>query len=400
MPISRRILFFTVLFFVPLLLLGGCARTDHVYLTWQDDPRTTMTVNFQSPAHYEDLQLAYDTVSRAGDAASYQFSAEGTTRQIPGLKDERYIYHIEAKDLIPGQTYHFVLAADGKSVTKEFRFRPLPTDETPLRFISGGDMTILPRAHQLTGLAGKNDPMFALIGGDIAYDNGALKNAWMWDHWFDMWEDNMVTSDGVMVPMVLAIGNHEVNEEEGTIEERAPFYYGFFAQGGAPNFTRKIRDDTLLIVLDSGHTIEHAAQIPWLEEALKQGQSVKNTIAVYHAPLYPSHRDFEDWRAVAGRESWLPLFDQYGLDVSFENHDHSFKRTKVLKGNAVSETGTVYMGDGSFGVNPREAVDPNRWYLEKASGTPHFWLVNIDGEGMHFKAISHASETLDELTVK
>jgi len=399
MPISRRTLCF-LFFFVPVFLLGGCAGSNHVYLTWQDDPRTTMTVNFQSPTHYEGLKLAYDTVSHAGHAASYQFNAQGTTRQIPGLRDERYIYHIEAKNLIPGQTYHFVLAADGKSVTKEFRFRPLPGDETPLRFISGGDMTILPRAHQLTGLAGENDPMFALIGGDIAYDNGKLSNAWMWDHWFDMWEDNMVTSDGVMVPLVLAVGNHEVNDEEGTIQERAPFYYGFFAQGGAPNFTRQIRDDTLLIVLDSGHTIEHAAQLPWLEKALKQGQSVKNTVAVYHAPLYPSHRDFEDWRAVAGRESWLPLFDQYALDVAFENHDHSFKRTKVLKGNAVSETGTVYLGDGSFGVNPREVVDPNRWYLEKASGTPHFWLVNIDSEGMHFKAISHAKKTLDELTVK
>jgi hypothetical protein len=403
MLVSRRTVNFLFLL-APLFLLGGCAGTDHVYLTWQDDPRTTMTVNFQSPTHYENLKLAYDTVSRAddaeGDALGYQYSAEGITRQIPGLKDERYIYHIEAKNLTPGQTYHFVLSANDKPVTKEFRFRPLPGDETPLRFISGGDMTILPRAHQLTGLAGENDPMFALIGGDIAYDNGALKNAWMWDHWFDMWEDNMVTSDGVMVPLILAIGNHEVNKSEGTIQERAPFYYGFFAQGGAPNFTRQIRDDTLLIVLDSGHTIEHAAQIPWLEAVLKQGQSVKNTIAVYHAPLYPSHRDFEDWRAVAGRESWLPLFDQYGLDVSFENHDHSFKRTKVLKGNQVAETGTVYMGDGSFGVNPREAVDPNRWYLEKASGTPHFWLVNIDGDGMHFKAISHAKETLDELTVK
>ena len=86
MPISRRTICFFFLL-VPVLILGGCARTDHVYLTWQDDPRTTMTVNFQSPTLYEGLQLAYDTVSRAGDVASYQFGAEGTTRQIPGLKD-------------------------------------------------------------------------------------------------------------------------------------------------------------------------------------------------------------------------------------------------------------------------------------------------------------------------
>lgn len=383
-----------------LLLLGGCARIDHVYLTWQHDPRTTMTVNFQSQEYYEHLKLVYDTVSHDGVAADYALSAEGSVRQIPGLRDERYIYHIEATDLSPGETYHFVLASEGESVTEELRFRPLPPGSAPLRFISGGDMTILPRAHQLTGLAGENDPMFALIGGDIAYDNGKLSSAWMWDHWFAMWEDNMVTSDGVMVPMILAIGNHEVNDQPGTLLERAPFYYNFFAQGGLPYFTRPLRDDTLLIVLDSGHTVLHAEQIPWLEQVLKEAQGIKNTIAIYHAPLYPSHRPFDDWRAVAGRESWLPLFDQYGLSVAFENHDHAFKRTKVLKGNAVAETGTVYLGDGSFGVNPREAVDPDRWYLEKSSGTPHFWLVNIDDDGMHFKAISQARENLDELTVK
>lgn len=389
-----------ILLIVPVMALVGCARIDHVYLTWQHDPRTTMTVNFQSPEYYEDLTLCYDTASHDGPPSEYAFSAQGTTRQIPGLRDNRYIYHIEATDLSPGETYHFVLSSGGERVSRELRFRPLPGDDVPLRFIAGGDMTILPRAHQLTGLAGKKDPMFALIGGDIAYDNGKLSSAWMWDHWFAMWQSNMVTSDDVLVPMVLAIGNHEVNELQGTLAERAPFYYGFFAQGGLPYFSRQLRDDTLLIVLDSGHTVPHADQIPWLEKTFQDASEVRNTIAVYHAPLYPSHRPFDDWRSVAGRESWLPIFDQYGLSVAFENHDHSFKRSKVLKGNQVSETGTVYLGDGSFGVNPREAVDPGRWYLEKSSGTPHFWLVNIDQEGMHFQAISQADEAIDALTIE
>lgn len=396
LPFFRR----AVAFLIPVLLLGGCTRINHVYLTWQHDPRTTMTVNFQSPEHYEHLKLAYDTTSHGGDVTAYPLTAEGMVHQIPGLQDGRYIYHIEATNLVPGGLYYFVLSADGESVTKEMRFRPLPGDDTPLRFIAGGDMSILPRAYQLTGLAARNDPMFALIGGDIAYDNGKLSSVWMWDRWFATWESNMVTSEDVLVPMVLAIGNHEVNDLEGSLEERAPFYYGFFAQGGLPYFSRQIRDDTLLIVLDSGHTTPHAVQVPWLEQTFKEHPDVKNSIAVYHVPLYPSHRDFEDPRCVAGRDNWLPLFDQYELSVAFENHDHSFKRSKVLKGNQVAETGTVYLGDGSFGVNPREAAITGRWYLEKASGTPHFWLVNIDREGLHCKAISQAEQTIDEVTIK
>ncbi len=240
--------------------------------------------------------------------------------------------------------------------------------------------------------------MFGLIGGDLAYANGSLGNLWMWDEWLRMWQRNMVTSDGVMIPMVLAIGNHEVNDEEGSPEVRAPFYYGFFPQGGLPYFSIMLRNDTILLVLDSGHTVPHEGiQAQWLDETLEANDGLRNTIAIYHAPLYPSHRDFEDGRAEAGREHWLPIFDKHALRVALENHDHSFKRTKVLKNNAVAEEGTVYLGDGSFGVNPREIPAPDRWYLEKASSTPHFWLVNIDDSGMHFQAVSHADDVIDEI---
>lgn len=383
------------------LLANGCAATDHVYLTWQSDPATTMTVNFQSLEEYPDLTLHYDTVSRNAQPAEYQFTAQGESSQIPGLADGRHIHHIEATNLQPGTLYYFVLASQNKALTSELRFRPLPPRDEPIRFIAGGDMSILPRADQLTRLAGSKDPMFGLIGGDLAYANGDLGNAWMWDRWLQTWESNMVTSDGALIPMVLAVGNHEVNDKDGPPEVTAPFYYGFFAQGGRPYFTFRPREDTIIIVLDSGHTLPHDGdQAAWLDATLAEYAGLRNTIAVYHAPLYPSHRDFDDFRAEAGRKHWLPLFDKYNLRVALENHDHTFKRTKVLKNNEVAEEGTVYLGDGSFGVNPRSVPEPDRWYLEKASGTPHFWLVNIDDSGMHFQAISHANDVIDALDLE
>lgn len=389
------------LFAVALLsaILAGCTTPNHVYLTWQNDPSTTMTVNFHSPKAHENVRLLFDDESHDGEVAAYEQDATGSMHQIPGLKDGRYIYVIEATDLDPGKTYHFVVADGDKALTKERRFRPLPPKDAPIRFISGGDMSILPRAHRMTKMAGNMNPMFGLIGGDIAYANGEFKNAWMWDKWLNMWDRNMVTDDGVMIPMVLALGNHEANDSEGSPEEVAPFFYGYFAQGGAPYFTKQLRQDTVLIILDTGHSVPHGGeQATWLEETLKAHQDTRNTIALYHAPLYPSHRGFDDRRAVAGRENWLSLFDTYGLRVALENHDHTFKRTKVLRNNEVAEEGTVYLGDGSFGVSPREIPEPDRWYLEKASGTPHIWLVEIDANGMHYTAVSESGSTIDEIS--
>lgn len=43
----------------------------------------------------------------------------------------------------------------------------------------------------------------------------------------------------------------------------------------------------------------------------------------------------------------LPIIDRYHVDLVFENHVHSFKRTKMLKnGNIVQEKGTIFLGDG------------------------------------------------------
>jgi len=395
---SLRRYFVCFFCFPALLFVGGCTTTHHVYLTWQNDPSTTMTVNFHSGKAHENLRLVYDVSPHGGEVSDYAHAATGRVHQIPGLRDGRHIYTLEATDLDPGALYYFVVAAGDRALTKERRFRPLPPKDAPIRFISGGDMSILPRAHRLTKMAGKLDPMFGMVGGDIAYANGELKNAWMWDRWLKMWDKNMVGKGGVMVPMILAMGNHEANKEEGGPEVIAPFYYGYFAQGGLPYFTRELRNDTMLFVLDSGHSVPHGGeQAVWLEKALEAYGDRRNTIALYHAPLYPSHRDFDDRRAVDGRENWLSLFDAYGLRVALENHDHTFKRTKVLKGNAVAEEGTLYLGDGSFGVKPRDIPEPDRWYLEKASPTPHVWLVEIDDAGMRYSAVNEDSAVFDEV---
>ena len=36
--------------------------------------------------------------------------------------------------------------------------------------------------------------------------------------------------------------------------------------------------------------------------------------------------------------------------TAFENHVHSFKRTKPLIGSTYSENGTIYVGDGAYGA--------------------------------------------------
>jgi hypothetical protein len=59
-------------------------------------------------------------------------------------------------------------------------------------------------------------------------------------------------------------------------------------------------------------------------------------------------------RARAGDQAATgALFDRYGVQLAFENHDHTFKRTYPLRAGKLDPRGTVYLGDGCLSEHPR-----------------------------------------------
>ena len=254
----------------------------------------------------------------------------------------------------------------------------------------------------LMALAGRQDPDFAVIGGDIAYVNGLLGGLDKWDTWLSNWDQHMVTTDGRMIPIVTAIGNHETNQfKSEDLRLRAPWYTSLFGrQGPEIHHAKRFGNLLAIFLLDSGHLISHEAQVPWLRRAFEAHRDVRYTFAAYHVPLYPTYRAYDGSGSQQGRQHWLPVFDEFGLTVGLEHHDHVFKRTKVLKGNQVAATGTVYLGDGAFG-RPARTIDPQpRWYNEKELASTHFWVIDVARDGLRFTAVDEGGATLDAFSLK
>lgn len=86
-------------------------------------------------------------------------------------------------------------------------------------------------------------------------------------------------------------------------------------------------------------------------DTLKQNPK-KLKFVNYHVPMYSGCKDFDidPQTFVYGLFHWIPYFDKYRVMAVYENHVHSFKRTKPLRGSIPAENGTVYMGDGAFGA--------------------------------------------------
>ena len=222
---------------------SALAVPRHVYLTWQGDPSTSVTINYHTFEKAAVSEVRYDTQSRAGQPDDYRWRTSGATHVIDGLAHERLIHVVELSALKPGGAYYFVAGDEEHGFSPERKFRTVPDAETPIRFVVGGDMGISRHAEKLMRIAAGRDPFFAAIGGDLAYGNGRLTKRVKWDRWLDSWHKSFVSPEGFMIPMVLAIGNHEVQGGYGQPPEEAPFYFGYFRQGsgeGRSFFSKRI----------------------------------------------------------------------------------------------------------------------------------------------------------------
>ncbi len=372
-----------------------------LFLTWQRDPTTTMTIQWVGTnGETADTTIRYTTNPTV--AATTWPSQATTTKPYP-LSDFK-VFRAELTGLQPGTDYHFKI---GKR-SPAYRFRTMPAKATnTIHFISGGDCGSNSHTVANNIQAARQDPMFALIGGDLAYEDGKNVDANL--AFLRNYSKQMVGENGRLIPMVACIGNHEVVGGYNKTRESAPFYYslfeGLFAENGYA--TLDFGDYLSLVLLDSGHTSPiDGAQTDWLEKTLKARADHPNVFVVNHVPAYPSYRNPDPTPATetkagkagtgeGNRKHWVPLFDKYRVPIVLEHHDHTFKRTKTLIDGLADDNGVLYLGDGSWGRLRNPKAPEKIPYLAAASRDFHLSLHRIQGEERFHLALDEHGRVMD-----
>lgn len=365
---------------------------DTLFLTWFRDPTTTMAVQWIGPDH----ATAPKTV-RAARRDGDEWKAADVAAAPFGRTDLK-VFRAEFTGLAPGTEYVFQL---GKG-PQTHRFRTCPAKATDtFTWVSGGDCGVGPAAVRTNQIAAKQEPHFALVGGDLGYDNGvSALSALLFAR---NYAKHMIDPKGRLIPLVTCIGNHEVRG--GYRAKRAdatyflPQFDGFFKE--KTYGTLDFGDYLSLVLLDTGHVEPIGGeQADWLDSALAEREGRPHLFVANHVPAYPSYRAPEGSKdkfgtGEANRLHWCPLFEKYRVDAVLEHHDHTFKRTHPLTGGLIDKYGVPYLGDGSWGMLRTPVPPEKRPYLAKVGKAYHMTVHRLEGEQRFHVALDDTGRVAD-----
>ena len=251
----------------------------------------------------------------------------------------------------------------------------LPLRDGSVRFLVLGDTGTGDRAQFEVGeLAERYRQIvrfpFAIMLGDNMYGHERPQD------FAKKFEQPFASLLNAKVEFHAALGNHDDPNQK---------FYKPFSLGGERYRTFK-KSSVRFFVLDSNYM--DPTQLQWLEKELAASGSDWK-IAYFHHPLYTS--------ATRGPEIELrkvlePLFVKYGVEVVFTGHEHVYERSKP-------QNGITYFVAGGSAKLRRNDLQRSAARATGYDDDRTFMLVEIDGDQLHFQAVTRTGVTIDKGTI-
>jgi hypothetical protein len=144
------------------------------------------------------------------------------------------------------------------------------------------------------------------------------------------------------------------------------------------------RGDLLGIALDSTRP-KDPDQLAWLQATLAGSDAKWKVVALHHPPYSSGYHGSSD----AARDSFVPLFERYGVQIVFSGHEHDYQRTNPING-------VTYIVSGAGSRARRTGIDD---FTAVAYATHHFVDMNVFDDHIVLRAINQDGEQFDEVIV-
>jgi len=364
---------------------------ENIHLTWEDDTSTTITVTWQTSFGISGDSVLFDVVSRGGESTLYSYSASGTNHSYSGSSG--YIHDVKLTGLTPDTVYYFVCGGDMGGWSDERGFRTAPSVSSHVRFVVGGDSrTDWVERDKISQAMAEFNPAFAINFGDLVND-GTIQSDW--NSWFTDVHENWIGENGLIIPVIPVLGNHEYPNDAST-----KYFEQFALPGNERWYSYDWGPDIHITCLDC-YSSPSGEQLAWLENDLATHANYLWKFVMFHEPTFVSGTH-DPWEP--GLIYWVPLFDEYHVNIVFNGHEHNYQRSYPLNWiESQAETqaysnGTVYIVSGGWGA-PLYSPTPI-WYMAHQSESYHFCLIDIYKNGtLHLQAKDNLGITFDEMKI-
>lgn len=177
------------------------------------------------------------------------------------------------------------------------------------------------------------------------------------------------------------IGNHDYHIGRGRYE------FGLLGMPGS-YYTRRL-GDVQLFLLNSNSVND--GQTAWLEHQLAESTAIWK-IAVLHHPPYTCGGHFGDQDV---QERWVPLFEQYGVQLVLSGHDHNYQRFAV-------RNGVRYVVDGGGAAGLYSLRDcPSSYPRRVHTRIEHGFLFVVAGPSvLTVNAVDMRGRTRDRISIQ
>lgn len=368
-----------------------------IVTTFKTDPQTSRAFTWYTvkPDAAAVVQIAKGATITSFDGPDV-LTFHGTTTKIDtGDGILQGVHKANATNLEPGTRYSYRVGsgeADGWSIPAEFVTEAANT--TDFTFINVTDSQGVNEVDfDLWGRTLGNafakfpDASFIVHNGDLTEDP---EDETSWYYFFEKAQPWL--GRNAFMP---ATGNHD------EVDGKADRYLSHFnlPENGAPDNlpgTSYSFDygTAHFVFLNSESNVKE--QKTWLSADLA-GTTQPWIIVAMHQGPYGGNRK----KSLV--EHWVPIFDEFGVDLVLQGHNHEYSRSFPLKHDKIAEDGkgTVYVVTNAAGSKLNKKKEDLFYHeVHMQNGKPAFAGIRINGDSLIYEAYDIDGQKLDAFSLK
>lgn len=297
--------------------------------------------------------------------------------------DETDQHRFRLTDLKKGTSYEYYIQDSNNSrltPTYTFTTKRSVTEDAPLRIAVFGDSGVLGTDQfRVAGQMQSWRPDLFLHTGDIAYNSGTEEE--YRTKVFDVYQSLFAE-----IPFYGSIGNHDyTTEQAGPYKEL--FEYPTAYSTSEDYYAFDYGPAHIVSLNTSLDYSEGSEQYNWLVSDL-QASDKDWKIVYFHFPMYSAG---EHGTTVGMADILGPVFEQYGVDLVLNGHDHDYERNNVVNG-------VLYVVTGGGGATLYEELRENPESVLFRSQY-HFVGLTITKTAVIGKAIDERGYVFDEFSL-